>query len=88
MFRTSLAIIWWYTHYNISRSYYSYNGSVVCCTNYVCARCLTNAVIAYLNGCEVCTSACDHLGFHYQMLEVWLLNIKIIKSNYKMYVNI
>jgi hypothetical protein len=31
------------------RSYYSYNGSVVCCTNCVCARYLTNAVTAYLN---------------------------------------
>jgi hypothetical protein len=36
---------------------------------------------------EVSTSACNHIVFQYQMLEVWLLNIKIIKSNYKMYVS-
>jgi hypothetical protein len=31
-FRPSLAIIKWNTQYNIQRSYYSYNGSFVCCT--------------------------------------------------------
>jgi hypothetical protein len=36
---------------------------------------------------EVYTRACNHLVFQYQMLEVWLLNITIIKSNYKMYVD-
>jgi hypothetical protein len=64
MFRPLLAIIKWNTQYNIWRSYYSYNGSIACCTN-----CTVHAIWQMLSrlfkgDCGVSTCACNHFAFY------------------------